>query len=175
MKKAVVVFSGGVDSVCTCAFLKPKYQLYGISFSYGQRASQEINMAKKFAKIVGLKEHKIVDISFMKNLYGKTMFNRFKRKFQQFEYSIVVPLKRCVSLPASSLDIQLMTLVVYGAHTGTHYPDCRPSFSRLESASTRVETDGIKSVRENRNLSPYKEDFQKYAIKNRLQKFGDSI
>ena len=56
MKKAVVVFSGGIDSVSTCAYLKPRYELYGISFLYGQKASQEIRKAKKFAKILGLKK-----------------------------------------------------------------------------------------------------------------------
>ena len=72
MKKAVVVFSGGIDSVSACAYLKTKYELYGISFLYGQKANQEIKKAKKFAKILRLKEHKIVDINFMKELYGNT-------------------------------------------------------------------------------------------------------
>jgi len=70
MKKAVIVFSGGIDSVCAVSFLKSKYELYGITFSYGQKASNEITAAKSFAKKLGLKQHRIIDIDFMKKLYG---------------------------------------------------------------------------------------------------------
>ena len=45
MKKAIVVFSGGIDSISMCAYLKEKYELYGISFLYGQKANQEIKKA----------------------------------------------------------------------------------------------------------------------------------
>ena len=72
MKKAVVIFSGGIDSVSACVYLKPKYDLYGISFLYGQKANQEIKKTKIFAKTLGLKDHKIVNIDFMKELYGNT-------------------------------------------------------------------------------------------------------
>ena len=70
MDKAIIVFSGGIDSVCTALILKPKYELYGISFSYGQRAKREITVAKDFTERLEFKQHKIVDISFMKDLYG---------------------------------------------------------------------------------------------------------
>jgi len=72
MKKAIVVFSGGIDSISMCTYLKKKYELYGISFLYGQKANQDLKKAKAFAKILRLKEHKIVNISFMKELYGNT-------------------------------------------------------------------------------------------------------
>ena len=55
MKKAVIVFSGGVDSVCAVSFLKSKYELYGITFSYGQKASSEIDSSKIFCKETWLK------------------------------------------------------------------------------------------------------------------------
>ena len=60
MKKAVIVFSGGIDSVCAVSYLKSKYELYGITFSYGQKADMEITAAKSFAKKLGLKQ-KIID------------------------------------------------------------------------------------------------------------------
>ena len=55
MKKAVIVFSGGIDSVCAVSYLKSKYELYGITFSYGQKADMEITAAKYFAKKLGIK------------------------------------------------------------------------------------------------------------------------
>ena len=70
MKKAVIILSGGLDSACMVSYLKKGYQLYGITFAYGQRASEEIKSAKRIAKLLKLKEHKILDIGFMKELYG---------------------------------------------------------------------------------------------------------
>ena len=90
MKKAIVVFSGGIDSISMCTYLKEKYELYGISFLYGQKANQEIKKAKAFAKILRLKEHKIVNISFMKELYGNTnvLTDSKKNIPSKFNYSI---------------------------------------------------------------------------------------
>jgi 7-cyano-7-deazaguanine synthase len=55
MKKAVVILSGGLDSLCLGSYLGRKYDLYGITFSYGQRASQELNAAKLVGKLLKLK------------------------------------------------------------------------------------------------------------------------
>ena len=140
MKKAVIVFSGGIDSVCAVSFLKSKYELYGITFSYGQKASNEITAAKSFAKKLGLKQHHIIDISFMKELYGDSnVLTSSKKKIpSEFEYSIVVPIRNAVFLSIASAWAFTLnaTLVVYGAHTGDqHYPDCRPIFAKkLEAA-----------------------------------------
>ena len=169
MKKAVVIFSGGIDSVCTCAYLKSKYELYGISFSYGQRAFQEIKKTKYFAKVLGLKEHKIVDISFMRNLYGKSNVLTHSKKTipSQFDYSIVVPVRNAIFLSiAVAWGFTLKaSLVAYGAHIGDkNYPDCRPIFSqKLENALNQGEIDGIKLGLRNRIKiwSPYKQGFSK--------------
>ena len=74
MKKAVIILSGGLDSACMMSYLKKGYQLYGVTFAYGQRASQEIKAAKRIVKLLKLKEHKILDIGFMKNLYGCLLY-----------------------------------------------------------------------------------------------------
>ena len=172
LKKAVVVFSGGIDSVCTCAFLKSKYELYGISFSYGQRAIQEIEKTKYFAKILKFKEHKIVDISFMKNLYGETnvLTDSKKNIPSKFDYSIVVPIRNAIFLSIASAWAFTLnaSLVAYGAHKGDkNYPDCRPVFSqKLEQALNQGEIDGIKvGLRKRIKIwSPFKHSFSKSQL-----------
>jgi 7-cyano-7-deazaguanine synthase len=150
LKKAVIVFSGGLDSVCTAIHLQSKFELYAITFSYGQKANQEIIMAKRFAKALQLKEHKIVNIDFMKELYGKTnVLTNSKMKIpSKFDYSIVVPLRNAIFLSIASAwaFTKNAQLIVYGAHIGDQkYPDCRPSFSRLiEKAFNMGEIDGIR-------------------------------
>ncbi len=184
MKKAVVVFSGGIDSVCSASFLKSKYDLYGISFSYGQKASQEIVTAKRFAKKIGLKQHKIIDINFMKNLYGDSnVLTSNKKKIpSEFDYSIVVPIRNAVFLSIASAWAYTLnaSLVAYGAHTGDkQYPDCRPVFAKkLESAFNQGEIDGINSgLRKNIEIwSPYRNGLSKSdLLKEGIRNLGDLI
>ncbi|MBA4453838.1 MAG: 7-cyano-7-deazaguanine synthase [Nitrosopumilaceae archaeon] len=184
MKKAVIVFSGGIDSVCVASYLKSKYELYGISFSYGQKANREIIAAKSFAKKLGLKQHKIVDISFMKQLYGNSnVLTSSKKKIpSKFDYSIVVPIRNAVFLSIASAWAFTLNakLVAYGAHTGDkNYPDCRPIFSKkLESSFNEGEIDGIKKgLRQKIEVwSPYKGGLSKSdLLKIGYKAIGDTI
>ena len=69
MRRAVILISGGVDSVTLLHHIikNLKYeQIFCLSFDYGQRHSQEIDYAKKNAnKFSQVFEHEILDISFM--------------------------------------------------------------------------------------------------------------
>jgi len=149
--EAVCIFSGGIDSVSTASYLKKLgLDLYLISFNYGQKASIELNIAKKFSTLLKSKEHKIIDISFLKTLYGNTnVLTNSKSKIPDtFDYSIVVPLRNTIFITLASVwAISLkVPLIVYGAHSGDKkYPDCRPAFVKsLESTLTISEKDGIK-------------------------------
>lgn len=61
MKKAVVLLSGGLDS-STAIYLAKKegYEVYAISFDYGQRHDKELDCAKNIAEKAGVREHIIV-------------------------------------------------------------------------------------------------------------------
>lgn len=170
--------------MCTCAYLEKKYDLYGISFSYGQRANREILVAKKFAKVIGLKKHKIVNIDFMKELYGNTnvLTNSKNSLPKSFEYSIVVPIRNAIFLTiAAAWAFSIgASLVAYGAHTGDkHYPDCRPAFSKkIESVFNLGEIDGIRlGIRKKIKVwSPYSDGISKSnLLKSGYAIFGDKI
>ncbi|MEO9309842.1 MAG: 7-cyano-7-deazaguanine synthase [Nitrososphaera sp.] len=184
MKKAVVILSGGLDSLCLGAYLSSKYDLYGITFSYGQRAARELEAARLVGKILKLKEHKIIPIDFMKSLYSKTnvLTDTKKDLPPKFDYSIVVPIRNAVflSIAAAWAFSLKASLIAYGAHTDDQkYPDCRPSFSRkIESALNEGEIDGIRRGLRNKIKiwTPYSARISKsMLLKAGYAKFGDAI
>jgi len=62
-KKAIVLSSGGVDSTTSMAIAKAEgYDIYSLSFRYGQRHSLELEAAKEVAKAFGAREHLVIDI-----------------------------------------------------------------------------------------------------------------
>jgi 7-cyano-7-deazaguanine synthase len=62
--KAVVLLSGGLDSSTTLAIAKNQgYDLYALTFRYGQKHEIEIEAAKRVAKHLGVAEHIIADIN----------------------------------------------------------------------------------------------------------------
>ncbi|MEM3172411.1 MAG: 7-cyano-7-deazaguanine synthase [Candidatus Nitrosotenuis sp.] len=184
MKKAVVVLSGGLDSLCLGAYLSPKYELYGITFSYGQRAARELEAARDVGRTLKLKDHKIVPIDFMRSLYSKTnvLTDTKKNLPPKFDYSIVVPIRNAVflSIAAAWAFSLKATLVAYGAHTDDQkYPDCRPAFSKkIEAALNEGEIDGIRlGLRSRIKIwTPYSAGISKSALlKAGHAKFGDRI
>ncbi len=183
-KRAVLVLSGGLDSLCLGAHLGSRYDLYGITFSYGQRASKEIEAAKFVGRILRLREHRVVRIDFMRSLYGKTnvLTNTKKPLPPKFDYSIVVPIRNAVFLSVSGAWAFSLgaSVVAYGAHTDDKkYPDCRPAFStKLESALNEGEADGIRSgLRRKIHLwTPYLAGLSKGSlIRIGYKKFGDDV
>jgi len=67
--RAVVPFSGGMDSTTILYHVKELYdEVYTLSFFYGQKHKKELNVAQSTAQKVGVKEHKLIDISFFKDI-----------------------------------------------------------------------------------------------------------
>jgi len=62
MVRAIVLLSGGLDSCVTACIAKSEgYELYALSFDYGQRHIRELESAKKIAQRLGM-EHRIIGV-----------------------------------------------------------------------------------------------------------------
>ena len=68
MKKAISVFSGGLDcTVATCVF-DEEYEIHAITFDYGQKAvKQEINASKSICEKMGW-THEVIDLPWLSNI-----------------------------------------------------------------------------------------------------------
>lgn len=151
---AVCIASGGLDSVCFAATLSQDHDIYMITFAYGQRARREIAAARHFARLLKAKEHRVIDISFMKSLYGKSnaLTDKSQKLSVDFSQNLVVPIRNAIFITiasawAMSIDARA---VAYGAHTGDipHYADCRPEFAQvIGHALNLADADGISQGR----------------------------
>ncbi len=68
-RKAVVVFSGGQDSTTCLLYAVQQYdEVHAITFDYGQRHVQEIEVAKQIAADLNLAAHKVLDVGLLNEL-----------------------------------------------------------------------------------------------------------
>jgi 7-cyano-7-deazaguanine synthase len=122
-----------------------------ITFMYGQRAMvREVRQAKRFAKLLMAVEHQVIDLRFMKQLYGKTnsLTNTALGLAKEFDYTIVVPVRNAIFITiaaAWAMSIKAKT-IAYGAHLDdVNYPDCRPNFIKsIANVLNLAEEDGIR-------------------------------
>jgi len=150
MKKAVVILSGGLDSTVLTYWLKrvKKYQLYALSFDYGQRHKKELKMAKKTCKKLQI-PHKIIKLD-IKDILNKSALIDTKKELPKGHYTpenqkvTVVPNRNMIMLSlavafAENLDIKE---VYYAAHKNDYavYPDCRKEFVKALSKATQLGT-----------------------------------
>lgn len=68
-KKAVIVFSGGQDSTtCLIHALALYDEIHCITFDYGQRHREEIEVAQQLSETLGVTVHKVLDTSLLNEL-----------------------------------------------------------------------------------------------------------
>ena len=150
--RCVGILSGGLDSTGAMAYWKNRgYELLLLTFDYGQRASREIERAQELAQRLSSSKHTVIDISFMKELYGASnvLTDSSLRMPSHFQSNIIVPIRNAVFLTIASAYAfsTASDTVVYGAHMSDQpYPDCRPEFAAaLAQALNLGDIDAIKA------------------------------
>ena len=68
MKKAISVFSGGLDCTVATSVFDEEYEIHAITFDYGQKAvKQEINASKSICEKMGW-THEVIDLPWLSNI-----------------------------------------------------------------------------------------------------------
>ena len=132
--KCVIVLSGGPDSAVVAYWAKKEgYELYPITFNYGQIAIKETAAHKKSPKAWATKT-KIVDLSALKSVFGDvtSLCNTDIPLTSEFSQPIIVPFRNAIFLSvAVSYAVSVgAQKIFYGAHGSDEpfYPDCRREF-----------------------------------------------
>src|SRR5438477_10326239 len=159
MKPAVVLLSGGVDSATTLAIAKEEgYELFALSFRYGQRHQIEVISAQRIAKSLGVKAHRVIEID-LRAIGGSALTDAIDVPKNRSENEISSGI-RITYVPARNtifLSYALAWAEVIGAQDifiGVNaidysgYPDCRPEFilqfEKLARVATKAGVEGIR-------------------------------
>ncbi|MBN3556478.1 7-cyano-7-deazaguanine synthase QueC [Fictibacillus nanhaiensis] len=135
-KKAVIVLSGGLDSTTCMGIAKAEgYDLYPITFHYGQRHNREVEQAIEVGKYYGVTDHRIVDLTFLKDIGGSALTDEKVEVPTEAEEGIpvtYVPARNMIFLSLASAYAEVIgaTAVYTGVSAVDYsgYPDCRPEF-----------------------------------------------
>lgn len=152
-KKAVVLYSGGLDSTTCMAIAREEGFLpYAMSFSYGQRHSVELELAKKNARAVGAVDHLVVDFDYRK-VGGSALTSNIA--VPKGGVGSEIPVTYVPARNTIFLSFALGWAEVLGAfdifigvnaldYSG--YPDCRPeyiaSFEAMANLATKAGVEG---------------------------------
>ncbi|HET7626876.1 MAG TPA: 7-cyano-7-deazaguanine synthase QueC [Bacillales bacterium] len=148
-KKAVMVLSGGLDSTTCMGIAKEQgYELYPITFQYGQRHDREVEQAKKIAVHFGAKDHRIVDVGFFAEIGGSALTDASiavrKDGAGDDIPSTYVPARNMIFLSLASAYAEVIgaekVFIGVSAVDYSGYPDCRPEFIESMESTVRLAT-----------------------------------
>ncbi len=155
-KKAVILFSGGLDSTTCLAVAKDMgFKTYALSFDYGQKHSFELEAANINAKDFGVEEHKVVNVGL--NILGGSALTDKSIEVPDFSSNKEIPNTYVPARNTIFLSIALGYAETIGssdifiginAVDYSGYPDCRPefldAFEVLANLATKKGVEGSK-------------------------------
>ncbi len=158
-KNAVVLCSGGLDSATVMAITKNEgFDIFALSFCYGQRHEIEISSARRVAKSFKVKEHLVLNID-LGRLGGSALTDDIdvpKAKSVSDISSEIpltyVPARNTVflSYALAMAEVKRSNDIFIGVNAVDYsgYPDCRPeyieSFEKMANLATKAGVEGNK-------------------------------
>lgn len=155
MKRAVVLLSGGLDSVTALAIAKEQgFECYTIGFNYGQRHQSELVAAEKLSKQIGAVEHKVINID-LRTIGGSALTDSSIDVPEEHEEGIpvtYVPARNTVflSIALGWAEVLSAEAIYIGINAVDYsgYPDCRPefisAFEKMANLATKAGIEGRK-------------------------------
>lgn len=161
-KKAVVLSSGGIDSTTVMAMAKQEgFDIYSLSFSYGQRHEFELEAARTIADLLGAKKHFVVRID-LRKFGGSALTDSIDvpkgRNHDTMAAEIpvtYVPARNTIflSYALAWAEVLLASDIFIGVNAVDYsgYPDCRPeyiaAFERMANLATKAGVEGLATIK----------------------------
>jgi 7-cyano-7-deazaguanine synthase len=157
MKRAVILLSGGIDSTTTLAIaITEGYEAYALSFDYGQRHQIETEAARRVAKSLGAKGHRVAKID-LRVFGGSALTDDIEVPKHRSETEIAhgipityVPARNTIFLAYALAWAEVVGVsdIFLGVNAIDYsgYPDCRPefidAFEALANLATKAGVEG---------------------------------
>lgn len=156
-QNAVVLLSGGLDSVTCLYWAKANYaNVTAVSFNYGQRHNSELNAAKKIAATAQV-NHRIIDID-LAQLGGSALTDASlvvpdakQTDFSDNQHNDSIPITYVparntifLSYALALAEVTQSNTIVIGVNAVDYsgYPDCRPeyiaAFEKMANLATKA-------------------------------------
>jgi len=160
--KAVILLSGGLDSTTILAIAKREgFDLFALTFDYGQRHHVELDRARDIAKYFGAVDHQIIKID-LRQFGGSALTDSIEvptgRDQEEMVSSIpvtYVPARNTIFLSfcLAYAEIKEASDIFIGVNAIDYsgYPDCRPefitAFETLANLATKAGVEGKSKIK----------------------------
>ena len=161
-KKAVVLSSGGIDSTTAMAIAADSgYDLYSLSFFYGQRHAFELKAAESVGRFFSVKKHLVLNLDF-RPIGGSALTDDIEVPKLRNEKDMAadipvtyVPARNTIFLSYALAWAEVISafdiFIGVNAVDYSGYPDCRPeyieSFEHMANLATKSGIEGKDRLR----------------------------
>lgn len=146
--RAVVLFSGGLDSATTLALARSReFDCFALSVDYGQRHDAELAAARRVAVTLGAREHRVISVGLAQ--FGGSALTDTAIAVPTAGLQPGIPITYVPARNTVMLSLAMAWAEVLGARdlfVGVNavdysgYPDCRPEFIRAFEAMANLAT-----------------------------------